>query len=494
MKGKKLISGGVTLAIFSLIAKGLGALYRIPLTNVLGAEGLGAYQMAYPVFALVIAATSSAIPVLVARTLPSIENGEVRISFFNSTLKYALIVGLAFGVVLAASGRLLAELQGSENAVYGYYVLSPAVVFVALLSAYRGWFNSRLETMVTSISGLIEQAVKAVGVLLAYIFPSENAGYSLALALSGVTLSEIVACLFAFFVYLKRNGLPRSPLKIPVKAVAMGMLPLTVGSLIFPLTTFVDSVMTARLLMFTGVEQKIAVAEYGILSGSVGTLVNLPVALSVSFAVTALPVIAEYKRKRDINGIKSNQTSSVKAVLTLSLPLSLGLVLAARPIVNVLYSKLSFSQRELAVLLLRFAAAEAPLAAMLQLFSAYLQAFDKSVKASSNMLVGALLKLVANFTALFLGVFGIVFATLLCYAVCLALDAYAVKKTAGKLKLDGLPRILFACATSGVVIYLIVMFIKNNILSTALAVLLGGLVYGIILLLFGAKRPEVKRG
>ena len=489
-----MISGGVTLAIFSLIAKAIGALYRLPLTNVLGAKGLGAYQMAYPVFALVVAATSSAIPVLVARSLPSIERYDVRISFFNSTLKYALIVGLLFGGILAASGGVLSDLQGSEDAVYGYYVLSPAVVFVALLAAFRGWFNSRLETMVTSVSTLIEQSVKAVGVLFAYLYPQENVGYSLALALSGVTLSEIVACGFTFFVYLKRNGLPRSPLKIPVKAVALGILPLTIGSLIFPLTTFVDSVMTARLLMFAGEERSAAVAEYGILSGSVGTLVNLPVTLAVSFAVTALPVIAEYKRKRDINGIKSNQTSSIKAVLTLSLPLALGLAVAARPIVNVLYSRLTFFEKELAISLLRFAAFQAPLAALLQLFAAYLQAFDQSVKASTNMLIGAAVKFAANFTALFLGVFGVVFATILCYAVCLSLDVYAVKKTAGKVSVKGLPKILVACACSLVAVYLIVVFIKNNILSTALAVLLGGLVYGIILLLFRAGRPARKRG
>ena len=488
-----MIGGGVILAVFGLLAKAIGALYRLPLTNILGAEGLGAYQMAYPVFALVVAATSSAIPVLVARSLPTIENFEVRTSFFNSTLKYALVVGISFGALLAATAKVLANLQGSDIAEYGYYALAPAVVFVALLAAFRGFFNSRLETMLTSISGLIEQIVKLSGVALAYFFARKGAAYSLFSALLGVTLSEAVACAFAFFAYLKKNGLPRSLVKIPVKAVAYGILPLAVGSLIFPLATFSDSLMTARLLIAAGAGERVAVAEYGILAGSVGVLVNLPVSLAISFVVTALPVIAERKRKRDMEGIKHDQTSSLRAVLLISLPSAIGLGLAAAPLVNVLYGGLSAEEKTLAILLLRLAAIEIPLASLLQLFSAYLQAFDRSVTASRNMLIGAVVKLAANFSALFLGISGIVFSTVLCYSICLALDAYSIYKLVGRVSVGEKISPLCALVSMTVAVYFIIAKIKNNILSTALSVLLGGAVYGIILLIFKAAGKNISR-
>lgn len=482
MKKKTLLKGGILLAVFSLLSKGIGALYRLPLTNVLGAEGLGAYQMAYPVYALLVACSSSAIPVLVSRSLPSMEDHDLRSAFFNSTLKYAVFIGLISGLLLAVAGKGLSILQGSDVAVYGYYALSPAVFFVAVLASFRGWFNSRLETLTTSISGLIEQIVKVVGVVLAYVFSARGVAFSLSMALIGVTLSEIVACGFAFLAYLKKGGrFLKSVYVIPVKAVALSILPLSVGSLIFPLATFADSLMTVKLLTIGGLLENQAIQEYGILSGSVGTLINLPVSLALSFAVTALPVIAERKRQKDINGIKSNGISSYKAVLSIALPSALGLVLISKPLVNLIYGTLSSQQKILCVTLLRLACLEIPLASLLQLFNAHLQALDKGVTAAKNMLIGGLVKLALNFTVLYLGVSGIILGTIACYSVCLALDVYALRVLVGRTKTDVLP-ITLASVTMGVAVYLVVKFVKNNLYATLFGVLLGGIVYVIILL------------
>ena len=46
------IKGAIVVSSAGLIAKILGALYRIPLTNILQADGLGVYQTVFPIYAL----------------------------------------------------------------------------------------------------------------------------------------------------------------------------------------------------------------------------------------------------------------------------------------------------------------------------------------------------------------------------------------------------------------------------------------------------------
>lgn len=483
-KKRTLIKSGIVLTVFGLIAKFIGLFYRIPLTNLLGANGIGTYQLIFPVYALLVSVVSSAVPVLVSRNLNSLEDERLKKGFFTESLVYSAVIGLSAGLLLVASAKLLGLLQGRQEVEYGYYVIAPAVFFVSVLSSFRGWFNSELRTFHTALTGVFEQFFKLSGILVCYL--TKITGFrAVLIALSGIVLSEFVACLYAFIVFLIRGGrLVRGVVKVPFKAFFQASVPLTVGGLVFPLALFADSILVTRLLTLSGFSYSDAVTEYGIFSGAVGPLINLPQSLAISFAVTMIPVVARHKRERNIQGIKQGETSALKAVLSVSLPSAVALFVVAESVIGFLYPSFSAEQQSRAVFLLKIQVIQIPILSVLQLYGAYLQSLDKGVTSARNMMIAGGIKLALNFTAIKWGIIGIVVANTVCYVVCAVLDIVCSRKLSGKNKFKGGVVLFIASAVMGVAMSLISGAIKNNILSLVLSVLIGASIYVIILWTF----------
>lgn len=481
-KKKSLIRGGAVLTFFGIFAKFIGMFYRIPLTNILGAKGMGVYQMIFPVYALLVSVTSTAVPILVSRNMNALEDERLKKGFFTETLKHSLLTGAFFGLLLIVGARLLGILQGNESVHYGYYVIAPAVFFVSVLSAFRGWFNASLNTIHTALTSVFEQAFKLSGILVAYL--TKATGFTaVIIALSGIVLSELIACVYALIVFFIKGGrFERNIIKIPVSAFLGASVPLTIGGLVFPIALFADSILVVRFLELYGMEHGSAITEYGVFSGAVGTLINVPASLAISFAITMIPVVARHKKERNIIGIKQGEMSALKAVLIIALPCMVGLFVVAKPLMAFLYPSFSVDEQSQAVFLLRISVLQIPIISVLQLYGAYLQALDKGVISARNMLIAGVVKLAVNFSAIKIGIIGIVIANTLCYVVCAVLDIYYGRVLSGKNQFKGGFGIILSTLAMGGVMSLIMHKISNNILSFVLSVLIGGLIYVIILL------------
>lgn len=440
--------------------------------------------MIFPVYALLVSVVSSAVPVLVSRNLNALEDERLKKGFFTESFLYSVIIGVLAGLLLVVSAKLLGILQGRREVEYGYYIIAPAVFFVSVLSSFRGWFNSQLRTLHTALTSVFEQLFKLSGILVCYLAKID--GFKAVLiALAGIVLSEFIACLYALIVFLVKGGrFERGIVKVPFKAFFGASVPLTVGGLVFPLALFADSILVTRLLTLSGMNYSDAVTEYGVFSGAVGTLINVPQSLAISFAVTMIPVVARHKRERNIDGIKQGESSALKAVLAIALPSAVALFVVASPVIRFLYPSFSAEQQSRAVFLLKVQVAQIPILSVLQLYGAYLQALDKGVVSARNMMISGGIKLALNFTAIKIGIMGIVLANTVCYIVCAVLDIVYGRKLAGKNQFKGGGVLVVASVVMGGVMALVSGAIKNNILSLTLSVLIGTLIYVIILLLF----------
>lgn len=480
---RTLVKSGIILTVFGVVAKGIGLFYRIPLTNLLGANGMGVYQMIFPVYALLVAVVSSAVPVLVSRNLNALSDSQLKKGFFTEAFFYSLYSGLIFGVGLIAVAKLLGLLQGNVEVEIGYYMIAPAVLFVSVLSAFRGWFNSCLNTIHTAITGLFEQLFKLSGIVACYVFRLEGIK-AVNTALLGISLSEFVACMYALIVFLvKGERLVRGIIRVPFSSFVSASIPLTVGGLVFPLALFADSILVTRLLALYGLSEAEAITEYGIFSGAVGTLINVPQSLAISFAVTMIPVVARQKKERNIIGVKRGEMTALKAVLIVALPCAVALFVLANRVISFLYPAFSTAEQSRAVFLLKISVIQIPILSVLQLFGSFLQALDKGVVSAKNMLISCVIKLGLNFTCIRLGIEGIILANTVCYIVCAGLDIAYVYRLTGKTEFkSGIP-ILFASLIMGGIMLLINKKISNNILSLAISLLIGGAIYVIILLI-----------
>ena len=164
----KLLYGALTISIGAFIAKVLGAFYRIPLTNIIGVESLGLYQMIFPLYCVLLTISSTGIPNSLAKLIAEGNNPK---SVLSTSLKIFTLLGGLGSIFMLVLGYPIAFLQGDFRAGLGYILLSPSVIIVSVLSCFRGYFQGQSNMKPTAISQVVEQFVKlCFGLILGYAF------------------------------------------------------------------------------------------------------------------------------------------------------------------------------------------------------------------------------------------------------------------------------------------------------------------------------------
>ena len=281
------------VSLGGLIAKGIGALYRIPLANLLGGYGMGLYQMAYPLFCLMLTFSSAGVPAALARTVAA----ERAAGKDNGTLKTALrlfaIPGLLGTALMCLLAPAVARWQGDGGLVGCYLALAPAVLLVALVAVLRGYYQGKSDMLPTALSEIVEQIVKAgAGLAFASRFAGDPVRAAQA-ALLAVTVSELFALVF-LAARARGEGRVRLGKRLSVRRPAdMGVffaaLPVMAAAALLPLSHMLDSVVIVRLLSRHTAE---AVSLYGLFAGSAASLIGLPATVCYGLVAASVPAVA----------------------------------------------------------------------------------------------------------------------------------------------------------------------------------------------------------
>lgn len=487
------MKGAGVLAACSLIGKALGALYRLPLTTILGGEGMGEYQLVTSMYVLFFTLACGGLPAAVSRTVAA-DRGTPRLALIVAGIGAAS--GLAFALIFVALSPLFSIIQGNGGTVT-YLAVAPAIVFASLLAGLRGYFQGKGNLMPTSISQIIEQAVKlTVGLWLARILVRGGAVPGAAGALIGVSVSEIVASgAVAAFLMIKtpesqekeikiaestekllaasgleaasdvvldpdgtdnpgesrsrknagtpRKAIRKTEVKSIAKAIIAAAVPVTAGALVMPLTGVADSFTVVNILAARGLEAAEATARYGLVGGTVSTLVNLPVTVAYAFAAALLPRVAGAANREKAN---REIAFSVRLAFVFSVYVSAIYVIFARDIIEILYPSLSGFHKNLTTTLLRAEAPAVTYSSLLGVVTAALQGSGKAGKAAKNLLIGGAAKVAVSAVSLyFSGVVGACVGTTACYAITLVLDVIELRSGTG-FYAKGAKNLFFAAA------------------------------------------------
>ena len=161
---RSLMGGISVLGVAGSICKVVGVLFRIPLTHIIGTDGLGLFQQVMPAYNLLLAITSAGIPVAISRMVSHYvtigEPGNARRTF-KAALKLLTILGIVSTVILLLLSRLIATLVKTPEGYLSYMCIAPSLFFVCVMSAFRGYMQGRRHMMPTAVSQLIEQVAKA---------------------------------------------------------------------------------------------------------------------------------------------------------------------------------------------------------------------------------------------------------------------------------------------------------------------------------------------
>lgn len=440
-KGNKfsLIGSTAGLALAGIVSKIIGACYRIPLTNVLGAEGIGLYQTFFPVYALFLTLTSGALPTVVSRYVAygdalGIEIPKTR----GAAKKIAFAFGLAGFFALSAFSWPLAALQSRASLWSGYLIIAPAVFAVSLCAYYKGVFIGKGIMTANAFTQTAEQAVKlAVGLTAAFFLAKKGVVYAVYGALAAVTVSEFCSLAIMAVCYRVKFGkdenLRAGVDKVIYYDVIKSTLPLIGSALVLPLLGFVDSFMIVRLLTASGLPLSQATAQYGLFGGAVSTIINLPVVVAISMAVAVIPRVSSCLAKGEYVKVKDATANVVTICALIVVPCFFGLYVFAPDITALLYPGFDESYAHLTADLLRIQSLNVISVSLVQIIAGILQATGSGGKVLFYTALAGVFKVALQAVAVYyIGITGAPLSQIAMYAVLLSLLAIRYRETVGK--------------------------------------------------------------
>ena len=421
-KKRSFVGGAALLGIGAVLSKIIGAIYRVPLTNLLGLDGLGLYQMVFPLYTLLLDFSGAGVPSAISKIIssyPEPERKEKAKEYLLGSLRLLFFLGVIAIALMFFLSEKISYLQGDSRAALAYKSLAPAVLLVAVISCFRGYYQGLMNMAPTAVSQVIEQVIKLVAgiLLIKALLPSVvNAAAGATLA---ITLSELVATVYLAILYRKRERrLPKLNQVFPhAKKIIKTSIPVTLTGILLPFSHVIDSFMIINVL---STYRQDATALFGVLSGAVATLINLPVSVCYGIATAIIPAVSSADSER---AIRVNQKKAILITLLISIPCAVLYIFFSDVAVNLLFARMTASQKLLTINLLKVSAIEIVLLSLLQTLNGILIGRGRLYYPVISLGIGVAVKTVLNFILLKneqLNIFASAIALIACYlVVCL---------------------------------------------------------------------------
>ncbi len=350
-KKQSYFKGAAILAATVALTKIIGAIYKIPLYNLLGDDGTGHFNKAYEVYNLMLAISTAGVPVALSRLISAARASgryaQARRYYSVGMLVFSIIGVLGSIAMFVWAGNLAGFMKDAEISL-AIKILSPAVLFAALVSVLRGYSQGHNDMVPTSLSQIMEVVCKMVfGLAVAWFLASrgENLATIAAGAIVGVTAGMGLA-IPVMAIYNRRikradaaDIIVDSPASVGSTSweIIKVSLPIAIGAAASQFITFFDSrIISDTLESVLGMEHDAAISLYGVYSKALA-LFNLPSAFITPVAVSVVPIIAAALAAKKYGDAKKTMESSMKLTNLFAMPAAVGLAVLSRPIFIALY-------------------------------------------------------------------------------------------------------------------------------------------------------------
>lgn len=519
MGKKSFLQGALVLGIAGLIIKVMGAVFRIPLANIIGDTGMGYYQTAYPVYVLLLTLSTAGVPVAISRMVAernALGNPYEAYRVFRISFGLLFTIGISSSAVLFFGAETIVKNLGNPGAKFAMMSIAPALFFVPVMASFRGFFQGMQNMNPTAISQVVEQFFRvAIGLYLAVVLVDRGLEYAAAGASFGATAGSIagLVAVFAMF-FLARKSIDKGRIRgYAVESagkILLGILviavPITIGAAIMPIMNTIDVAIVIKRLTSSGFTPDAANSLYGQLTGMAGPLINFPQVLTQAISMSLVPAVAAAYKRRETAFLRYNVELGLRTALILGLPSALGLMVLSEPIMLLLYpaQKASAVSAAPSLWILSFGVI---FLATVQTLTGVLQGIGKQLIPVKNLAVGAIVKVIITYylTAIpSINIRGAALGTVSAYIVASTLNLVAVRKLTGArfdLKMTVLKPLFSGLVMSGGVYVthrLLVIVLGNGQLSknmvgglsTAISILLGAVIYLLMLIITRAITSE----
>lgn len=546
----RFLQGTLVLTIAGFVVKAIGSINWILLSRVLGGEGIGIYQMAFPIYLLALQVSSAGIPIAISivtaeKVARCDYTGAKKV--FTLSFNLLFITGLLCSLLmyfgsdwLISSGYII-----DNRAYYSLIALSPAIFFVTLISCYRGYLQGWQLMTPTAISQIIEQLLRVVVMLGAgyLLLP-----YGLAAAAGGASLGAGIGAFGALVVLMYYYyKLPRLADGTPLegtgtsqranerhnKTTATGndtdttvtdemtssdslsqrpviekessgsilyrliklAIPISLASVMLPLVANLDLFIVPRRLAVAGFSTGEATELFGYLTGMAVPLINLATIITAALATSLVPAISNAKSLNDAKGVFYRTSGAMRITFMATVPFTLMLYVLAEPVVTVIYNapKAAEATQILAIAIFFLG--------LHQVTTGILQGLGKPTLPVINMGIAAICKVILNWnlTAIpWLGIAGASYATVADIGVAALLNLIWIKRYTGYfLDISILWKNIVSAVIMGIAMYFIYGYIAPLMpmfLAMVISAAIGGVIYVIIMVLLkGLDRHDGQR-
>lgn len=476
--------GTFVLTVSGVVCKFFGALFRLPLTNIIGIEGIGIFQMIMSLYSLLLIFVSSGVTNSLSKLVSSSrakgENFKLG-QYFKYAIMFSGGIGLGLGVIFALFSKYIASLQGIVAGGNSYLLFIVLLPLGGLIGVYRGVIQGYENMVPTAFSQIIEQVIKFVfGLLFAFILGSKGASAGVFGAFLGITVSEILAFLYLASVMSKKIKIKKSKDKDyeARNEFFKASLPLSFSSAVVPLTHAIESMIIISLLVKSGYSSTVATSLYGLQTGVVGAILNFPLIISMAVAVALLPKVSFLTATKEDGQLKSIINKSFNVMWYFLIPLILGIASISKELYPIIYPNVIQGYLKIALQLTSLGAVSVIISSISSFLLSILQARGFFYHTLIFNIIGGIAKIVIliilaqikEIAAYSIAISNIVMFSIIC--IC------SLIKLGSVIKINFFEFVL--PLLSGVVMFLAVRLLLNSItgiLGVVLSILLGGITY-----------------
>lgn len=301
------IKGTLILTIAGLIAKCVGFYYKIFLAGTIGAEGIGLYQLVFPILGIAMAICSMGIEAAISRFCArEKDSSAVFTSAFCLSMTLSIIVTIAFIVFSDfISSRLL--FNSSTKPLIAPLAIS--IPFSCMHQCINGYYYGLKDTKIPAISQIFEQFVRISSVILINMYyVRNNVKPDAALAVYGILIGEFGAGIFSLIAILGKRSFSFKFTKFffHLKKIITMAFPLTCNRLLLMLLQSGESILIPIQLMLYGHEQSEAMSIYGVLTGMALSFIAFPATITQSAALMLLPTVSKAQYSNDNQSISQS--------------------------------------------------------------------------------------------------------------------------------------------------------------------------------------------
>ncbi|MCH4166969.1 MAG: polysaccharide biosynthesis protein [Megasphaera sp.] len=502
----KFVSGTLILTLSGFVVKAIGSINWIILSRILGGEGIGIYQMAFPIYLLALEISSAGIPIAISiitaeKAAKKDYGGAQRI--FHVSLTMLCSTALFLSIVVFFGSRWLIDygIIRESRAYYSLIALAPAIFFTTIIAGYRGYLQGWQQMTPTALSQIVEQLVRVFVMLgfAALLLP-----YGLDYAAGGASLGAgaggAAALLVLLYYYHKlKCSLPVDGPVFPkegighiLKRLVILAIPISLASIMLPVVSNLDLLIVPRRLEVAGYSTAQATELFGYLTGMSVPLINLATILTAAMAMSLVPAISHSFTLHENDEIHNRTAGAMRIALLVTIPFSVMLYVMAEPVVTLIYNAPAATDATRAVSI------AICFLGLHQITTAILQGLKKPKIPVINMGIACVFKVACNWFLVAIPAFGITgasYATVADIGVAAALNLFFIYRNTGYvIDIKTVLKNVISAVLMGIAMYFAYDFLKLHMglfLSLFITCIMGSAIYiGLMIANGGVTRED----